>query len=1127
MDPFSATVLAQLTADLTGGVVSSLSGALKRQLSGTPEQQALERSIRAGIVALVAQTTAATATPEEEDLLADIFEKFFHHPVVWVAISQLIGGTPLDHAQLRGLFTDPDDPDTGYDLERLQSVDFDAALDAFTAAFVESVRGQKELAHIVQSGLLGQLVRGQGESTQQIRELVARIDQLATVAVRAGNVVDGASGKTVYQWQYVGRDKIDNAGNVLSGDFRGATIHIVNQYMKADGAPALSEERFRTALRKYLEWVDNHYGQLHLRGIERREQHTLTLRLDEVYLSLAATISPDKEERRDNQRKPKRGSDLFLKELSNRANPPSSPAPLPVAKANEESVDDDSDLRTVDMAELLALGNHLVIIGGPGSGKTTFLHLVASAVAHALLSGDSTGMEAKLGLTGPLPLPVYVSLGEYNRYRRKAEDMDDPAKGTLTAFVSYALIRQHAILGVPPDFFERLLLNGQSCLLLLDGLDEIANEDERGLVRQDIQNLADNPDSGRILVTSRTRAYQGRAILPETFRHALVQPMSPEQVNLLVEHWCQAVYDDLERPIETQRLQKEIVDLEAHRAVRGEERLADTPLMVTIIAIVHYNDRHLPEQRAALYDRCIDVLLAEPYKPETEAAVEFSKWGGTTADKRYFLSHLAFEMMSAGSKAGRVIEEHQLREWMAPLFVRRMGGERAAKELDDFCKAMKERGSLLDERDCTYQFVHLTFQEFLCATFLAENRREVGKIVAFFIEDGRLTESWWRETILLTVGYLGLRPTDASLELARQLAQLPGDNETALAGAELAGRAFLELEAQEEATNKDLAARLETLLTNTTLMAPNPLRAAAGVALGRLGDPRKDVNCEIPATVLIPAGPFRMGSDKQGRKSPWYDEMAYDDEEPNHEIAWLDFDYRIGKYPVTVAQYRHFVEAGGYDPRKSAQYWQGGGLKWLRESGQKAPRYWDDPQWTVDNHPVVGVTWYEAVAYCNWLNAIKPAGCGVFRLPDEAMWEKAARGTDGRRWPWGNEWDATKLNSREGGINCTSAVGIFPAGRRRINEGRKSEAAEFIYDCAGNVWEWCSGPGVGDAPYPFKRRSYKEDLGLASTFRALRGGSWNDLDLVTRAAYRGNYVPVNGDVDVGFRVVELLSDSEF
>ena len=258
-----------------------------------------------------------------------------------------------------------------------------------------------------------------------------------------------------------------------------------------------------------------------------------------------------------------------------------------------------------------------------------------------------------------------------------------------------------------------------------------------------------------------------------------------------------------------------------------------------------------------------------------------------------------------------------------------------------------------------------------------------------------------------------------------------------------------------------------------------------------------------------------MGSERR-KDRPGYDEMAYNDESTK-DGARFEVDlptYKIGKYPVTVAQYRRFVEEGqGYETEK---YWTPAGWEQRQKEGWVAPRYGDDPTWTVVNHPVVGVSWYEAVAYCNWLNATKPPDRGFFHLPDEAMWEKAARGTDSRRWPWGNEWDATKLNSREGGIGRTSAVGIFPAGRMPDYD---------VYDAAGNVWEWCSGPGVGDTPYPFKQRPYKEDLKLTSTYRALRGGSWA-TSICFRAPRSGVNYPHFRDDSIGFRVVELLSDPD-
>ena len=195
-----------------------------------------------------------------------------------------------------------------------------------------------------------------------------------------------------------------------------------------------------------------------------------------------------------------------------------------------------------------------------------------------------------------------------------------------------------------------------------------------------------------------------------------------------------------------------------------------------------------------------------------------------------------------------------------------------------------------------------------------------------------------------------------------------------------------------------------------------------------------------PEMILIPAGEFLMGSD------PQKDRYAENNEQPQHTLYLPD--YYMAKTPMTNAQYAAFVQATGH---KQPHHWEGGG-----------------PPRGKEDHPVVWVTWHDAVAYCNWLSEVtgKP-----YCLPSEAEWEKGPRGTDGRIYPWGNQWDAKRCNSFGKG---TTPVGAYPEGASPYG----------FLDMAGNVWEWTRSVYRG---YPYNPNDGREDL-EAGGFRMLRGG---------------------------------------
>ncbi len=266
----------------------------------------------------------------------------------------------------------------------------------------------------------------------------------------------------------------------------------------------------------------------------------------------------------------------------------------------------------------------------------------------------------------------------------------------------------------------------------------------------------------------------------------------------------------------------------------------------------------------------------------------------------------------------------------------------------------------------------------------------------------------------------------------------------------------------------------------------------SNVLLGLLGNEvRTQTSALVPAMVKVPAGPFLMGSTDQQIAaviSQGVNALWVKGEKPQHTLTLPD--YWIGKTEVTNAQFRPFVEGDGYTNR---DYWTEAGWAWRQAENITQPSSWDDPQWNGPDYPVVGVSWFEAVAYCHWLS--KQTGI-EFRLPSEAQWEKAARGSDGRTYPWGDIWDTKRANSSESGVQKTTPVGTYPDGASPYG----------ALDMAGNVWEWCATPWGKPYPYQPEDEWQTPYLEANADRRVLRGGAWYWGGIYTRVAYR------NGDI---------------
>jgi formylglycine-generating enzyme required for sulfatase activity len=369
----------------------------------------------------------------------------------------------------------------------------------------------------------------------------------------------------------------------------------------------------------------------------------------------------------------------------------------------------------------------------------------------------------------------------------------------------------------------------------------------------------------------------------------------------------------------------------------------------------------------------------------------------------------------------------------------------------------------------------------------------------------------------------------------------------------MAGEVLLEMrvgKAVKTRAGQVAICRMRTLLAglieNREQAIPFKELAKAAVVLGQLIDPRPGVGLKPDTTPPVPdfawCGPDSNDTTKPfapvDRFSIGGDPEAYGSSKDAFDCTRSRRPFLLAQFPVTVAQYRLFVDAKGYE---NEAFWTPGGRDWLAGQARKE----DVPDWyraefdqgafplrnpqsyapafQTPNHPQVGVSWFEARAYCQWLNATftaellgLPAGWRV-ALPTDAEWERAARQPDERFFPWGPQDSNEELNRRCNwhgtGLGQTSAVGLFPDGK----------SAGGAHDLAGNVWEWCQSRWVSVANAK-EQAAYNQSRDLddevKSGERVLRGGSWAIINPDNlRVAIRGHLGPGDRSFYVGFRLV--------
>ncbi len=731
----------------------------------------------------------------------------------------------------------------------------------------------------------------------------------------------------------------------------------------------------------------------------------------------------------------------------------------------------------------------LVIRGDPGSGKTTLLKYLTVTCARSLRNKPKLGdapdlVKQRLGWN-TRPFPIYVSLGRQTNVAGWGEE-----RSLLNAFQDeYARELEKG----PPDFFKQRLERG-NCLVMLDAFDEIGSREGRAAMAKYITQLVNTYGERHnyFIVTTRQVGYEGyeQQFSRAQFGVQTVVKLNAAQINQLVTLRYQAIAlreaanqtPDLAHATHT-KYKRQAEQLRAALARNARVReLADTPLLLSLIVLVHSARPVLPEARHLLYKNCVEILAQEWRQYRREELEVTAPRADLNLDEKILLLQLIalrIQQQRADKTEGQVSlkrrdAEALIAEQLPQFIPDQLPAEPNARRKVCFEKAAEwiegtklESGILVeigldDAGEPLVRFSHLTFQEYLAARALAETFGEPTLLLQ------NLFQPAWEEVALLYMAMPARLAPNAHAYahaelLATRLLNAPAPNETR--GVLIATRALYDQVTLPDATRTAITTRLQTLTrgrdeteraraaelmndlalpqfipTLLQMVEHDPewnVRLLAAQALAKVGDPRAfDEMIDLPA-----------------------DEFLYGDEK---RVEKIQQPYRIAKYLVTNAQYKKFADATGrnaepFPPAKA-------------------------------NHPVVEVSWHDAVAYCEWLSQTTKR---KFRLPTEQEWERAARGTDGREYPWGNEFDKYKVNSEELGLGGTSPVGIFLQGASPCG----------ALDMAGNVWEWTASE-------------------YDKSSRVLRGGSFIDDSRIVRCAYRNPYFPAVRFNDYGFRVAE-------
>lgn len=760
-------------------------------------------------------------------------------------------------------------------------------------------------------------------------------------------------------------------------------------------------------------------------------------------------------------------------------------------------------------------GKHIVILGQPGSGKSTLLdYLVLILTGH---------IEHSLTTYIGRMIPIFVRLRDIGKN-----------KGTESLFNLIESPKNFGLAYYPKGFFKRNLQNGK-CVVLLDGLDEVLDESLHEKAVNEIISFSNEYPDNWIIVTCRTAGWKDQL---RNFRRYEIQEFEGDDIRKFIGAW----YREVIRTEEINRLgvnpsESSLRDTEVNSfktsidqadnlfsIIQNNDsliRMARTPLILSLITLVHKIRTDLPKGRSRLYRECLEILLEKWDIQDKRLDLINSP---SLKDKLYVLQHISMYFLENDLLQ---LDRRKLELLIAPLI------PSLTNQIpeEDLLRQLYERSGVLVELSLGhFGFAHRALQDYLAASFIANN--DLDPVLLEHVKEER-----WREVILMAIGLVS--PQQRSMALIKALME-QGYQDTmslALAGYSLSEDIQIDEKLRHEVKERILDAiqtpkenayfvhlrnalietdylafgkwMEKTLLSTDDHQRERAFQSVSGlkpeitshfipIFLNIINDTHANTELRIQSTFALLKLSFNPDqsiwnalNNLRQNKNPdlkkaatWVlcelgrysdfgmvkvpagefimgssnsDSASNADEQPQHTVYLPTF--YIGQYPVTIADYKK------YNQNNSSKNFDSDGL--------------------LDNQPITNISWKEALEYANWL--------GV-SLPSEAEWEKSARGNDGRHYPWGNSWHPGYANTFEywqGGRGALSKM-IRKTSNANITAvdvfARFNISPYKCVDMVGNVWEWTRSTYF---KYPYITSDGREIIDISQRF-VLRGGSFEE-----------------------------------